>query len=209
MQSDFGLSVQIDETGSVSVDPGQPGVSNVQASALWALDYELAMAQLGVKAVNFHCHQGSYYPPINVTESRSGVFTNTVYPCYYSLFAFGSARGQQFLPVKVSSSANITAYALSKGATDAVTLYIVNKDMSASGQVQIELSSAAHAASYVELTAPSLTSYVQDVTLGGVQFSDTTGELTGSPQTTSVQPSNGIYTVTLPNATAIIMTIQP
>lgn len=208
MQSLFGLLVQVDETGSTSIDPGEPGVANVQAAALWALDYELAMAQIGVHGLNFHCHEGSYYPPINVTAS-GGKFTNTITPCYYSLYAFGSAKGQQFLPVAVTTSANITAYALSKGSTDAITLYIVNKDLSASGEVQIGLSSPAHAASYVELSAPSLSSLVEDVTLGGVQFSTTTGALTGALQVTNIQPSNGLYTVTLPNAAAIIMTIHP
>jgi hypothetical protein len=38
-QTKFGLSVQLDESGSVSVDPGQPGVSNVQAAVLWELDF--------------------------------------------------------------------------------------------------------------------------------------------------------------------------
>jgi len=82
--------------------------------------------------------------------------------------------------------------------------------MTASGPVQISLSAPATSATYFEIFAPSLSSPVQDITYGGVQFSNTTGKLTGPVQTQSIQPDvNGNYTVTLDNAAAGILTIQP
>ncbi len=206
----FGLSVQLDESGSVSVDPGEPGVSNVQAAVLWELDFALDMARIGVRRANFHIHDGSYYIPIQVNSSGAGSYQVEVMPTYYSLYGFGAAKGQQFLPVTTTTSANIRAYALSTCSTCPITVYLINKDMTASGPVQISLSAPATSASYFEIFAPSLSSPVQDITYGGVQFSNSTGKLTGPVQTQTIQPDvNGNYTVTLDNAAAGILTIQP
>jgi len=204
------LKVQLDENGSVSVDPGQPGVSNVQASVLWELDFALDMAKLGVRRANFHIHDGSYYVPIQVNSSGPGIYQVQVMPTYYSLYGFGLAKGQQFLPVSINTTANIRAYGLSTCSTCAITVYLINKDLSAFGPVQISLSAPATSASYFEIAAPSLSSPVQNITYGGVQFSNATGKITGPVQTQTIQPDvNGNYTVTLDNAAAGILTIQP
>ncbi len=206
----FKLNVQIDETNSTIPDPGLSGVSDVQASALWALDYSLAMAHLGVRRMNFHVHEGSFYDPIQVTSPAPGSFANQVEPEYYGMYAFTAAKGQQFLPVTISSAANVRAYALSTCASCAITVYLINKDLTASGPVKVSLSTPATSASYFELSAPSLSSYVQDVTYGGVQINPATGLLSGPIQTTPVQPDGtGSYTVNLDNAAAGILTIQP
>jgi hypothetical protein len=207
----FKLNVQIDETNSVSPDPGQTGVSDVQASGIWALDFALQMAHVGIRRMNFHFHYGSIYNPILISNSGPGLFTDQVQPEYYGLYALNAAKGQQFLPIAVSAgSANIRGYALSTCATCAITVYLINKDTTAAGTVLVSLSTPATTASYVQLTAPSLTSTSEYVTYGGVQFSNTTGMLTGPVQSTPVSPDqNGNYTVPLPNATVTILTIQP
>jgi hypothetical protein len=185
-------------------------VSDVQASALWALDYSLAMARFGVRRMNYNIHQPSYYDPVVITTSAPGVFSDQVQPEYYALYAFSAAKGQQFLPATIQSSANIRAYALSQCSTCAITVYLINKDLSASGSVQISLSAPAASATYFELSAPSLSSPAQDVLYGGVQFNNSTGALAGPVQTTPIQPgATGVYTVVLDNAAAGILTIQP
>lgn len=206
----YGLSVQIGETNSAVPDPGQSGVSDVQASALWALDYALAMARSGVRRMNFHMHDGSYYDPIAITSLAPGVFSNQVQPEYYAMYAFNAAKNRRFLPVTVTSSANIRAYALSQCSTCAITVYLINKDLSASGAVQISLSAPAASAAWLELSAPSLFSYAQDVRYGEVQFDNATGLLAGPVHTIPIQPdSSGSYIVTLDNAAAGLLTIQP
>jgi len=206
----YGMQVQIDETNSSAPDPGLQGVSDVQASALWTLDYALSMARIGVRRLNFHIHNGSYYDPLVITPGGNGIFSNQVQPQYYAMYAFNAAKSQQFLPLAVTSSANVRAYALSQCPTCAITIFLVNKDMSASGPVQISLSAPATTASYLELSAPSLTSQASSVLFGGVQFNNSTGSLTGPPQAVAIQPdSNGTYTVQLDNAAAGILTIQP
>ncbi len=206
----YKLQVQIDETNSVIPDPGQPDVSNVQASALWALDYSLQMARLGVRRINFHIHDGSFYDPIQVTVPSPGVYQVQIQPEYYGMYAFSAAKGQQFLPLTISTTANVRAYALSSCATCAITIYLINKDLAASGPIQVSLSSPGTSATYLELSAPTLSSYGTAVTYGGVQFDPTTGMLTSPAQATAVQPDpSGNYTVTLDNAAAGILTIQP
>lgn len=210
MRNLFHINAQIDETNTVQPDPGQPGVSDVQASAIWALDYALQMARVGIRRMNFHIHDGAVYNPIVISSPSPGVFTNQVQPQYYGLYAFSAAKGQTFLPVTISTSANIRAYALSTCSTCATTVYLINKDLSASGSVQINLSSPAHAATYLEMVAPALSSPASAVTYGGVQFSNATGLLNGTVQTTAVEPDDtGAYTVILDNAAAGILTIQP
>jgi hypothetical protein len=210
MSSLYKLSVQIGETNSTIPDPGQTGVSDVQASALWALDYSLDMARIGVRRMNFHIHQGSVYDPIVISNLGGGKFSNVVQPEYYAMYAFASSKGKQFLPVSLTTTANIRAYALSGCATCAITVYLINKDPSAFGSVQISLSTPATSASYYELAAPALSSPAANVTIGGVQFNNATGSLTGPLQSVPIQPdANGNYTVNLDNAAAGILTIQP
>ncbi len=210
MQSMFKLSVQLDETNSTIPDPGQTGVSDVQASALWALDYILDMARIGIKRMNFHMHLGSYYNPIVVTNLGVAGYSNQVEPEYYAMYAALAAKGKQFSTVTVTSPANIRAYALSTCATCALTVYIINKDLSAFGSVQVNVPYHTTSATYYELSAPALNSPAANVTLGGSQFSNATGLISGPPQTIPVSPdANGNYTVNLDYAAAGILTITP
>jgi hypothetical protein len=210
MHNLYGLNVQLGEVNSTIPDPGQTGVSDVQASALWALDFSLDMARIGIRRINFHLHDGSVYNPLLISSPSPGVFVNQIQPEYYGLYAFKAAKAKQFLPVTLTTSANIRAYALSQCATCAITVYIINKDMSATGTVQISLSTPGTSATYIELAAPSLSAYAQDVRYGGVQFDNATGLLSGPFQALSVQADNtGVYSVTLSNAAAGILTIQP
>ena len=209
MSSLFKLNVQLGETNSTEPDPGQSGVSNVQASALWALDYALDMARIGVRRINFHTHDGSFYDPIQTTVSGTA-YTNQVQPEYYGLYAFNLAKGLKFLPVTTTVTANVRVYALAECGRCAITVFLINKDTSAAGTVQISLSTPATSATYFELSAPSLSSSAQNISYGGAQFNNATGILTGPVQTIPVQPGNtGVYTITLDSAAAGILTIQP
>jgi hypothetical protein len=204
----YGLAVQIGETNSVSGE-GQPGLSDTQAAALWALDYMLDMARIGISRLNVHIHDGSSYDPVLSTSPSPGVYVNQVEPIYYAMYAFGAAKRLSFLPLTTTTSANVRAYALSTCPTCAITVFVINKDLTASGTVQIALSAPAAGASLLQLAAPALSSPAASVTYGGQQFSNSTGLLTGTLQSTPVFPqSNGTYTFTLNNATAAVLIIQ-
>lgn len=70
---------------------GKIGVSNVFASALWALDYMWSVALSNGVGVNFHGGSISKYAPIVVDEK--GIPTPR--PIYYAMLAFkyGSEGG--------------------------------------------------------------------------------------------------------------------
>ena len=201
----YGLDLQIGETNSVACS-GQNGVSNAQASALWGLDHMLNTARLGIRRMNFHMGGTSYYNAVQT--STTGGFSNQVEPLYYAMYLFQAAKGQSFLPVTIDTGANIRAYALTACAGCPVSLYVINKDLSAAGAVSVSVPAAGGDATLLALSAPSVDSLAAGVSYGGVQFNNATGALTGTPQTSVVAPdSNGVYTFDLPNATAVLLTI--
>ncbi len=206
----YGLQLQMGETNSTACS-GQNGVSNAQAAALWGLDHMLSTAQLGVRRMNFHLGGTSYYNPVQ-TASSSGSFTNQVQPLYYAMYLFQAAKRKLFLPVTINSVSNVSAYALSDCPNCTMYVYVINKDLSASGTVSIVAPKAPKKgnATALALSAPSVSSLAADVTLGGVEFSNSTGELAGAPQTSTVAPDdNGVYTFSVANATAVLVAIRP
>lgn len=200
----YGLNLQMGETNSTACS-GQNGVSNAQASALWGLDHMLNTARMGVRRMNFHMGGTSYYNAVQTVSASGG---NTVQPLYYAMYMFQPAKGQSFLATTINTSSNITAYALSACASCPVYLYVINKDLTATGPVSITVPAPGGSATLLELSAPSVSSFVANLSYGGVQFNNSTGILTGTPQTSTVTPdSSGVYTFNLDNAAAVLLTI--
>src|SRR5262249_31721005 len=118
-----GLPIRIDETNS-SAGGGIPGVSDAYASALWAMDYSLLMAQAGYAGLNFHgglgvcgapLYNGKFqiYTPIcaaNTTDEQAKIYK--AMPEYYGLLMATRMGSGRFLPVTVASDHNITGYAV-------------------------------------------------------------------------------------------------
>ncbi|HEX6773224.1 MAG TPA: hypothetical protein VF126_14440, partial [Acidobacteriaceae bacterium] len=103
---------------------GQPGVSDAFASALWAADYLLLLAQSGCAGVNLHGGGEGYYAPItgepNATKLR---------PEYYGMLLAQQFAGATFVNASVSEvSDGVNAYAARQG--DTVLLAVVNKTAS-------------------------------------------------------------------------------
>jgi hypothetical protein len=127
---------------------GQPGVSDAFASALWAADYPLRVAQAGYAGVNLHGGGEGYYAPItgepNATQLR---------PQYYGMRLAQRFAGATFVSVALSGDAReVTAYAARM--EDAMLVALVNKSGS---PVQVKLrGSAARATECWTLTAPSI-----------------------------------------------------
>jgi hypothetical protein len=124
------------------------------------------------------------------------------------MYMFQAAKGQSFLPVTINTSSNITAYALTACPNCPVYLYVINKDLAATGPISVTVPAPGGNATMLELSAPSVASLASDVSYGGAQFSNTTGVLTGTPQTSTVaSDGNGVYTFNLDNAAAVLLTI--
>jgi hypothetical protein len=127
---------------------GQPGVSDAFASALWAADYSLRVAQAGYAGVNLHGGGEGYYAPItgepNATKLR---------PEYYGMQLVQRFAGTTFIGVSLAGDArDVTAYA-ARG-KDALLVAAVNKS---SNPAQIRLrGGGTRSMECWTLTAPSL-----------------------------------------------------
>ncbi len=133
--------------GNTCYHGGQPGVSDAFASALWAADYSLRVAQAGFAGVNLHGGGEGYYAPItgepNATKLR---------PEYYGMQLAQQFAGARFVSASVANAHDVNAYAARR------------KRRSAGGRrQQIEQSragevraGAAKATECWKLTAPSL-----------------------------------------------------
>lgn len=211
-----GVPIALAETNSVSCG-GMPGVSNAFASSVWGLDYMFSVAEDGFQTINFHISYrpggGSSYNPVDTfgreEASHRWQYHNVAEPLYYAMYFFArNASGDHLLPTTIKTSANVRAYAVSSCAGCAVKVFVINKDLSAAGQIRVRLNRGMGKGSLLLLKAPRLNSLATGVRYGGVQFSSD-GRLP-PPHSTAVQPdAQGVYTFTLPNAAAALLTVAP
>jgi hypothetical protein len=198
---------RLDELNSAACS-GKRGVSNTFASALWVLDTLFNLAAVGVDGVNIHTLPRAAYEPFVFSRSASKWSAN-VRPLYYGLLMFAQAfpPGAQLLPV--TAPAGPVKIWATQGTDGKTRVVVINKSPDTPAQVQLQLPGAPVAAGAEALLAPSITA-TSGVTIGNLSFgtTTTTGTLPGSPQLTQINanPANGIYTMTLPAASAALLT---
>jgi hypothetical protein len=207
-----GLDLVHGETNSVSCE-GQQGVSDTFASTAWGLDWLFTNFNVGMRRVNF-LSNNSYYSPVFVTTAANPdddhlIYLTFVAPLYYAMYTFSTlAQNRHILTTIVKTDANIKAYAVRESDSSPVTVFVINKDLQASGKVVVTPSVRMGKGSLLTVQAPSLDS--RAVRFGGVSFDNNTGLLAGAPRTTPVQPdASGEYTVDLPNASIAVLTLKP
>ena len=140
-------------------DGGQPGASDMFASALWALDFMWAMASGGASGVNMqngfnHLDFVSFYSPI--PNDLNG--TVSVASEYYGMLAFAQGgRGERVDLDFDAGGLNLTAYAAVDDRGElAVTL--INKDQTAGADVTIATDRASRKATALRLKGHALDS---------------------------------------------------
>lgn len=117
-----GIGFRTAECGSC-FHGGQPGVSNAFASALWAADYMLTLAQGGHAGINMHGGGEGFYSPI--TGDKDKGFTRQ--PLYFGMKLAQSFTGATMLESSFSfCNANLTAYAAHR--QDGLLIALINKD---------------------------------------------------------------------------------
>ena len=209
------LPIALAETNSASCG-GMPGVSDAFASAVWGLDWIFSNAKDGFSAINIHMSYrpgGSSYNPIETVGAEDGShrwrYHNTAEPLYYAMYMFArNAAGDYLLPASIETRANIRAYAVSPCAGCAVKVFVINKDLKATGTVRVHVAGRVGPASLLFLEAASLASLASEVEYGGVQF-DAEGHLP-VPQSTEIRPeAGGDYVFTLPSASVAMLTLAP
>lgn len=199
--SKYHLPFRISECNSV-FGGGKRGVSDVFASALWALDFMWEAADYKAQGVNFH-GGGSFfvYSPVAI---ENGIFTAR--PEYYALLAFKyGAAGQTIIPVAFNDSRyNISAHAcVSTGNVYSITL--INKEVSSSFAFTIQLSKTASNAQVARLIAPDIAA------AAGIAFAGSTVNPDGTfvPNITEQYSLNQkSFVVIVPPGSAAIVTVQ-
>lgn len=202
-----GLQFRVDELNSAALAGclGRSGVSDTFASALWALDTLFDMAAVGVDGVNIHSLPRAAYAPFTFTGA-AGSSDAFVRPDYYGMLMFTRAfpPGAQLLPVAASAGpVKVWATRSPDGRTRVV---LINQD-SRGHRVELQVPGGG-AASLQWLLAPSLASR-SGVTLGGQTFGSqtATGRLSGRSIIEALNPAAGSYSVDLPPASAVLLTL--
>ncbi|HLZ57375.1 MAG TPA: hypothetical protein VKR06_10550 [Ktedonosporobacter sp.] len=208
------LPLRLDETNSVSCG-NSSGVGDVYASALWAVDYMLLMAQQGVAGVNFHgglgiCSQrnglAGWYTPLcaaSFADLQADLFTPQ--PLYYGMLFTSLLGPGRFYGVTVSTASNLTAYAL--GGNDGRTrVMLIEKDDPTGPPIMVRLrcGTSLGTAQVLHLTGSSLTGN-QGISIQGARI-DQSGHFR-LPKADQLQGSRGLYTLALPAGSAALITL--
>jgi hypothetical protein len=205
----------IDESNSV-VCEGQPGVSDVYASALWEVDDQLVTASDGVHGDYMHgtvvqCDTAKplfmYYTPLCAPTAADAVNgTLAAQPEYYGLAAVHDIGTGQFLQLSNPDAANVRAYAILH-ANGTVTIVLDDvQDPASNGPstLQLDFGRSFSTGSRFDLTAGSLTA-TGGITLGG-QSVQANGTLP-APQTVPVTVNGTSLAVTVAAGSTAILTL--
>ncbi len=197
------LPLRVDEMNSVSCG-GEVGLSNAFAPALWALDMLPQLVQAGAAGVNFHTNPNTTNALLSATSSH-GSWQVAAQPEYLGLLAFAQAAptGSHFLHVSTSVPGLDAWAAQTPGGRVHVVLINVS---SAARTAAVAVAGAGSAAATVSRLSAAGLSATSGVTLGGQKISANTGLLSGSPSTATIQQTHGVYPVTVPAASAAILT---
>jgi hypothetical protein len=119
-----------------------------------------------------------------------------------------NAAGDYLLPASIETSANIRAYAVSPCSGCAIKVFVINKDLKATGKVRVHIAGRVNPASLLFLEATSLASLAPEVKYGGGQF-DADGYLPALMSTETLPEAGGNYVFTLPTASVAMLTLSP
>lgn len=198
---------RLDELNSAACS-GKRGVSDTFASALWVLDTLFNLASVGVDGVNIHTLPRAAYEPFVFSHSGNKWSAN-VHPLYYGLLMFAQAFPPHAQLLPVTAPAGPVKIWATQGADGTTRIVVINKSPDTPAQVQLQLPGSPAPAGAEALLAPSITA-TTGVRIGNLSFgtTTTTGTLPGRPQLTQINadPTSGIYTVTLPAASAVLLT---
>lgn len=194
------VPLRITESNSVA-SGGTNGVSNVFAASLWGIEHMFTLAENGATGVNFHGSlSGGIYQPID------GVPGNyTARPLYYAMLAFHAAGQGQTVPVNVTTHWNVTIHA-AVASDGTLRITAINREPSTNVQIRVTPGRSYTHAGTMRLTAPSLTA-TSGITFAGSSVSST-GVWKPANQE-AVYSLNGVYAISLPAASAAVLTLQP
>jgi len=197
--------LRVDEMNGISCG-GTRGVSDTFASALWVLDALFEMARTGVTGVNVHTVPGTVN---EIIGPRGAPGSMLVHPEYYGMMMFAQAApaGSHLLTIGAGVPQGVKVWA-TRASDGVIHVVVINKRLAGSQFLRLRVAGAHGTAQVEELHAPSVHS-TGGVTIGGQTFgaSTNTGVLAGPAAHQTVAPSGGGYPVTVPAASATMLTI--
>jgi len=203
-----GLPLRIDELNTVSCGADR-AVSVTFAAALWALDALFEMARVGVDGVNIHTFPGAGYELFNFSRVH-GKWQASVAPEYYGLLMFAQAvpPGSRLLRISSRHARSLKLWA-TRAPDGRIRVVLINKDTSRPLDVALRVPSAG-IGTLERLRAPRLAASA-NVTIGGQSFASRSdrGLLPDPPQTNLLKPADGSFVVSMPAASAALLTLPP
>jgi hypothetical protein len=205
------IPLRLDETNNVSCR-GQPGVSDVFASALWAVDYVVRAMASGVVGVNFHDLIGepeTYSPLVALDPQQLASGALHANPEWYALLLARSLLGDEPVQTTVAGGERtLTAGAFVSASGD---VHVVLVNFTPNGMhpalVRLRVPREFRAGTILRLTAPGLRART-GVTLGGRPVS---AQGTWSPSTAlpRVSSERGTLELSMPASSAALVTLYP
>ncbi|MGH2889084.1 MAG: glycosyl hydrolase family 79 C-terminal domain-containing protein [Solirubrobacteraceae bacterium] len=202
-----GIPLRVDEMNGISCG-GTPGVSDSFASALWVLDTLFELARTGVHGVNI----GSVPGRINEVlgpDHAGGTWRMRVHPEYYGMLMFAQAAppGSRLLRVEEPLPPGIKLWA-TRSPGGRIHVVVINKRLRDAQSLSLRIAGARGPATVEQLRAPRAGA-TRGVTLGGRSFGaeTSTGELAGRLDAPTIDPSDGVYGVRVPAASAKMLTL--
>jgi hypothetical protein len=201
----YGKQARLDEINGITCG-GYGGVSNAFGSALWVLDTLFELDKVGVDGVNIQTVPGGVQEIFGPVAGDGG--SMVVDPEFYGLMMFAQAApaGSRLIsiPAKLPSGVNLWATRATDGTVHVVLL---NDNFSKPATVNVPLSSPAGPGTLEALRAPHIGA-TSGVTIGGQTFgASTTTGLLPAYHLQQVAASGGRYSVRVPPATAIMLTV--
>ena len=172
---------------------GAKGVSDVQAAALWSLDYMHGIAANHGDGVNFHGGTSSQFPLTYSPIVFDGLKPTGVQAIYYGQLLWRLAGAGDLHAATVAGAANVTAWGIGKNV-------IVNNTGTEAVHVTVKLATTAHKAEEYLLTAPALDS--RAITVAGATV-DKNGQFAPKPKHPGVRDNT--ITIDIPAGSAALL----
>ncbi len=203
--------LRVDELNSVACR-GRHGVSDTFASSLWITDALFSLAGAGVDGVNLHTLPDAPYELFRFSRA-DGRWEGHVQPIYYGLqlFAQAAPAGSRLLRVSRNEPSPSLSVWATHGADGHVRVVLIDKSLTEPVTAALRLPAASDGSASIErMLAPSITAR-GGVTLGGRSYGRETftGQLAPAVTQPLTRLSDGAYLVTLPAASAALVTGSP
>ena len=201
----YGKLARLDEMNGITCG-GHGGVSNAFGSALWVLNTLFELDKVGVDGVNIQTVPGGVQEIFGPVAGDGG--SMVVHPEFYGLMMFAEAApaGSRLITIPATPPAGVHLWA-TRATDGTVHVVLINDNFSKPATVKVPLSSPAGPGTLEALRAPHVGA-ISGVTIGGRTFgaATTTGVLPAY-QLQPVTASGGRYSVSVPPATAIMLTV--